>query len=67
MPNVVSDFLIKHIDLLDKKTLALIIDSIELHLVDYAEYEPYPSLWRNLEERLKARQSVLDTEEGGTK
>ena len=48
MPVVVSNYIKRHIRLLDDKFLALATDDIRRHLEDYAEHEPNLNLWQNL-------------------
>ena len=48
MPMVVSDYIKRHIRLLDDKFLVLAADDIRRHLEDYAEHEPNLNLWQNL-------------------
>ena len=48
MPAVVSDYIKRHIRLLDDKFLVLAADDIRRHLEDYAEHEPNLNLWQNL-------------------
>ena len=48
MPVVVSDYIKRHIRLLDDKFLVLAADDIRRYLEDYAEHEPNPNLWQNL-------------------
>ena len=48
MPVVVSDYIKRHIQLLDDKFLVLAADDIRRHLEDYAEHEPNLNLWQNL-------------------
>lgn len=64
MPGVVCGYLKKHLALLDKKTLTLLIDSVAEHLKDYGEHEPYPDLWHSLLRELTERRTEL-TAEGG--
>ena len=48
MPVVVSDYIKRHIRLLDNKFLVLATDDIRRYLEDYAEHEPNLNLWQNL-------------------
>ena len=48
MPVVVSDYIKRHVQLLDDKFLVLAADDIRRHLEDYAEHEPNLNLWQNL-------------------
>lgn len=61
MPAVVSDYIKRHIWLLDNKFLALAADDIRQHLEDYAEYDPNSNLWRSLLDALKAEQEERAT------
>ncbi len=54
MPAVVTDYIKRHIQLLDDKFLVLAADDIQRHLEDYAEHES--NLWQNLLEALKIEQ-----------
>ena len=44
MPVVVSDYIRRHVQLLDDKFLVLATDDIKRNLEDYAEHEPNPNL-----------------------
>ena len=48
MPVVVSDYIKRHIRLLDDKFLVLAADDIRRYLEDYAEHEPNLNLWQSL-------------------
>ena len=48
MPVVVSDYIKRHLQLLDDKFLVLAADDIRRYLEDYAEHEPNLNLWQNL-------------------
>ena len=61
MPVVVSDYIKRHIRLLDDKFLALAADDIRRHLEDYAEHEPNPNLWQGLFDALEAEQKARAT------
>ena len=61
MPVVVSDYIKRHIRLLDDKFLALAADDIRRHLEDYAEHEPNPNLWQGLFDALEAEQRARAT------
>ena len=56
MPVVVSDYIKRHIQLLDDKFLVLAADDIRRHLEDYAEHEPNPNLWQSLLGALETEQ-----------
>ncbi len=56
MPLVVTDYIRRHIRLLDDKFLVLATNDIRCHFEDYGEYEPNPALWQNLLEALEAEQ-----------
>ena len=56
MPVVVSDYIKRHIRLLDDKFLVLATDEIRRHLEDYAEHEPNPNLWHGLLGALETEQ-----------
>lgn len=56
MPLVVTDYIKRHIRLLDGKFLALAADDIRRHFEDYGEYEPNTTLWQNLLETLETEQ-----------
>ena len=57
MPLVVTDYIKRHIRLLDNKFLALAANDIRRHFEDYREYEPNTALWQNLLEALETEQS----------
>ena len=61
MPMVVSDYIKRHIHLLDDKFLVLAADDIRRHLEDYAEHEPNPNLWQGLFDALEAEQRARAT------
>lgn len=48
MPLVVTDYIKRHIRLLDDKFLVLATNDISRHVADYGEHEPNPTLWQNL-------------------
>ena len=56
MPVVVSDYIKRHIRLLDDKFLVLAANDIRRYLEDYAEHEPNSNLWQSL-------LGVLETEQ----
>lgn len=56
IPLVVTDYIKRHIRLLDDKFLALAADDIRHHFEDYGEYEPNPGLWQELFDELEAEQ-----------
>ena len=56
MPLVVTDYIKRHIRLLDDKFLALAANDIRRHFEDYGEHEPNPELWQDLTEALEAEQ-----------
>ena len=56
MPVVVSDYIKRHIQLLDDKFLVLATDEIRRYFEDYAEHEPNPNLWRSLLGALETEQ-----------
>ena len=60
MPVVVSDYIKRHIRLLDDKFLVLAADDIRRYLEDYAEHEPNLNLWQSL-------LGVLETEQRARK
>lgn len=55
MPMVVSDYIKRHIHLLDDKFLVLASDDIQRHFEDYGEHEPNPNLWQGLLEALETQ------------
>lgn len=61
MPDVISRYVDKHMEQLDEKTIAQLIKSVEQHLEDYIEHEPYPNLWRSLLNKLTQRRAELIT------
>ena len=56
MPVVVSDYIKRHLQLLDDKFLVLAADEIRRYLEDYAEHEPNPNLWHDLLGALETEQ-----------
>ena len=60
MPVVVSNYIKRHIRLLDDKFLVLAADDIRRYLKDYAEHEPNSNLWQSL-------LGVLETEQRARK
>lgn len=56
MPLVVTDYIKRHIRLLDDKFLVLATNDISRHVADYREHEPNPTLWQNLLGVLEAEQ-----------
>ena len=56
MPLVVTDYIKRHIRLLDDKFLMLAADDIHRHFEDYKEYEPNPALWQGFLEMLEIEQ-----------
>ena len=56
MPVVVSDYIKRHVQLLDDKFLVLAADDIRRHLEDYAEHEMNPNLWHGLLGALETEQ-----------
>ena len=56
MPLVVTDYIKRHIWLLDDKFLVLAANDIRRHFEDYGEYEPNTALWQELLETLEADQ-----------
>ena len=61
MPVVVSDYIKRHISLLDDKFLVLTADDIRRYLEDYAEHEPNPNLWQGLFDALETEQRARAT------
>lgn len=61
MPVVVSNYIKRHIRLLDDKFLALAADDIRRHLEDYAEHKPNPNLWQSLLGALETEQRARAT------
>ena len=61
MPVVVSDYIKRHIHLLDDKFLVLAADDIRRYLEDYAEHEPNSNLWQGLFDALEAEQRARAT------
>lgn len=56
MPLVVTDYIKRHIWLLDDKFLVLAANDIRRHFKDYGEHEPNLALWQGLLETLEAEQ-----------
>ena len=56
MPLVVTDYIKRHIRLLDDKFLVLAANDIRRHFEDYGEYEPNPELWKDLLGELETEQ-----------
>ena len=56
MPLMVTDYIKRHIRLLDDKFLVLAANDIRRHFGDYGEYEPNPELRQGLLETLEAEQ-----------
>ena len=56
MPVEVSDYIKRHVQLLDDKFLVLAADDIRRHLEDYAEHEMNPNLWHGLLGALETEQ-----------
>lgn len=54
MPLVVTNYIKRHIRLLDDKFLVLAANDIRRHFEDYGEYESNPALWQDLLEALEA-------------
>ena len=65
MPVVVSDYIKRHLQLLDDKFLVLAADDIRRHLEDYAEHEPNPNLWQSLFGALETEQRARATHQAG--
>lgn len=63
MPVVVSDYIKRHIHLLDDKFLVLAADDIRRYLEDYAEHEPNSNLWQSLLGVLETEQRARATRE----
>ena len=61
MPSVVADYIKRHLQLLDDKSLALAVDDIRQYLEDYAEHESNPNLWKGLLDALEAVRSERAT------
>ena len=61
MPVVVSDYIKRHVQLLDDKFLVLAADDIRRHLEDYAEHEMNPNLWHGLLGALETEQRARAT------
>lgn len=53
---VVTDYIKRHIRLMDDKFLVLAANDIRRHFGDYGEHEPNPALWQELLEMLEAEQ-----------
>ena len=56
MPLVVTDYIKRHIWLMDDKFLVLAANDIRCHFEDYGEYEPNTALWQELLEALETEQ-----------
>ncbi len=56
MPLVVTDYIKRHIRLLDDKFLVLAVNDIRRHFEDYREHEPNTALWQGLLETLETEQ-----------
>lgn len=56
MPLVVTDYIKRHIWLLDDKFLVLAANDIRRHFKDYGEHEPNLALWQSLLETLETAQ-----------
>ena len=63
MPVVVSNYIKRHIRLLDDKFLALAADDIRRHLEDYAEHELNSNFWQGLLDALETEQRERATRE----
>ena len=63
MPVEVSDYIKRHIRLLDDKFLVLAADDIRRYLEDYAEHEPNLNLWQSLLGVLETEQRARATRE----
>ena len=61
MPVVVSNYIKRHIRLLDGKFLVLAADDIRRYLEDYAEHEPNPNLWQGLFDALETERRTRAT------
>ena len=61
MPEVVSNYIKRHIQLLDDKFLVLAADDIRQHLENYAEHEPNSNLWQCLLDALETEQRERGT------
>ena len=61
MPVVVSDYIKRHIRLLDDKFFVLASDDIQRYLEDYAEHEPNLNLWRDLLDALETERGERAT------
>ena len=55
MPVVVSDYIKRHVQLLDDKFLVLAADEIRRHLEDYAEHDLNSNFWQGLLDALENR------------
>lgn len=64
MPLVVTDYIKRHIRLLDDKFLVLAANDIRRHFEDYGEYEPNSALWQELLEALETEQRDRITRPG---
>ena len=56
MPLVVTDYIKRHIWLMEDKFLVLASNDIRRHFEDYGEHEPNLELWQNLLDELEAEQ-----------
>lgn len=56
MPLVVTDYIKRHIRMLDGKFLVLAANNIRHHFEDYGEHEPNMALWQNLLDELETEQ-----------
>ena len=63
MPVVVSDYIKRHIHLLDDKFFVLAADDIRRYLEDYAEHEANSNLWQSLLGVLETEQRARATRE----
>ena len=56
MPMVVTDYIKRHIRMLDGKFLVLAANNIRHHFEDYGEHEPNLALWQDLLDELETEQ-----------
>ena len=56
MPLVVTDYIKRHIRMLDGKFLVLAANNIRHHFEDYGEHEPNLALWQDLLDELETEQ-----------
>ena len=63
MPVMVSDYIKRHIRLLDDKFLVLAADDIRRYQEDYAAHEPNSNLWQSLLGVLETEQQARATRE----